>query len=232
MRRKLRLSDLAFACYIFPGLEKGYRDAYSDFLKNTANALDMHNDKHIKHLLTWLNQWGCRLEQKSHPEISGKLISWFREYEKLLPQKDKKLLDLSDKEITEQDEVYDKLAGISFTCSSPTGHRKIGHTCASKILFALRSDVYPIWDVAMKKEYEKTGCTTYSEYMKRSSIELRQLSDDCQRNGIELHELPRLLGREGESLLKLLDEHHWVFITRELRPPSTRDFEEWYKWAK
>jgi len=218
---KVRLFDLALACDIFQGFEKGYGDAYKKFLNDTNQALDMHDDRHRTALLTWLNRWRCRIPKKSFEEISEKLLTWFGKYKRSFPQEGKRLLDLSGEEIIRVAEVYKGLLEIKF----------IDATIASKILFALRSDVYPIWDKAMRKEYSSI-CSTYNDYMKQSRSELLELRDECQNKGTEISKLPRLLGREQESLLKLLDEYHFVFITKKLSLPSVRNFEDWYKRAK
>jgi len=229
VKREIRLSHLAFACYVFRGLERGYRDAYSVFLEKTNHALDMHNDDHRKQLLIWLNKWGCRqFELDSHDKVSEKLRDWFEKYGGTLPSEQNKLIDLSNEEITDAARVYYTLEGLTIPCSK--GEKTVGPTGASKILFALRRDVYPIWDGAMRKKYK--DCSTYSEYMKQSREELQELNEESQRNGIELSKLPSRLDRGGESLLKLLDEYRWVFITQKLPPPSALDFEKWYKWAR
>jgi hypothetical protein len=229
----MKLFELAFACHVYNGMTN-FNKAYKDFLDKTNHDLDMGNENHREALLEWLNKWGNRLEGESHTEISKKLKSWYDEYERLLTLKTgKQLLDFSDKEIDGAGKAYDTLAKITFICSTAKGkgHRQIGHTCASKILFALRKDVYPIWDDAMRKKYSSEGCSTYSEYMKQSREELQELNEECQRNGIELSELPSLLDREGESLLKLLDEYRWVFITRKVVLPSV-ELQKWYQWAR
>lgn len=219
---KVRLFDLALACDIFQGFEKGYGDAYKEFLNDTNQALDMHDDRHRMALLTWLNKWRCRIPKKSFEEISEKLLTWFGKYKRSFPQEGKRLLDLSGEEIIRVAEIYKGLLEIKF----------IDATIASKILFALRRDIYPIWDDAMRKEYSTIGCSAYSDYMKQSKEELQELSEECQSKDTEISELPRLLGRERESLLKLLDEYHFVFMTKKLSLPSVRDYEDWYKWAK
>lgn len=227
MRKKVRLSDLAFACYVFQGFEKRYGDAYEEFWNKTSHDFDMQNASHRTELLIWLNAWGCRqFELNSRDKISEELRDWFRKYGILPPEQ--KLIDLSDEEIADAAKVYDTLERLKIPCS--IGKKTVGPTGASKILFAMRRNIYPIWDNAMRIEYRKVGCSTYREYMKYSRNELLELSDDCQRNGFELSELPRLLSRERESLLKFLDEYHWVVITRKLPLPSAGELQKWCEW--
>ena len=229
MKREIRLSHLAFACYVYIGMTN-YDKTYKEFLDKTSPIFDMQNASHRAVLLKWLNDWGCRqFELNSHDKISEKLGSWFTNY-RGTSFETKKLIDLSNEEVTDAAKVYYALEKLRIPCSR--GEKTVGPTGASKILFAMRRDSYPIWDNAMRKVYRNRGCSTYEEYMKQSREELKELSEECQRHGVELSELPSRLNREGESLLKLLDEYRWVFITRGLLRPSVKDFRDWYEWAK
>ena len=161
MKREIRLSHLAFACYVYIGMTN-YDKTYKEFLDKTSPIFDMQNASNRAGLLKWLNDWGCGIPEKSFEEISEKLLTWFGKYKRSFPQEGKRLLDLSGEETVRVAEVYKGLLEIKF----------IDATVASKILFALRSDVYPIWDNAMQKEYRNRGCSTYEEYMKQSREEL------------------------------------------------------------
>jgi len=231
MMERISLYGLAFACYLFPLFEKRYGSAYEIFINKTKPVFDIHNSEHRAHLLEWLNEWGCRqFETNYHKEISEELSKWSLQYEGTLPTINQRLLDMSEKEIDEAAEAYNTLLQVSFPCS--TGKKTAGPTGASKILFALRKEVYPIWDKPMREEYRKKGCFKYNEYMKRSRNELLELNDDCRRNGLTISELPSILNREQASLLKLLDEYHWVSITQKVVPPSAGKLQKWYQWAR
>ena len=217
----MKLAELAFACCAFQIFERGYQEAYTRFLEKTEGAFALHNKRHREALLTWLNKWRCRIPKKSFEEISEKLLTWFGKYKRSFPQEGKRLLDLSDEEIIRVAEVYKGLLEIKF----------IDATIASKILFALRSDVYPIWDNAMRKEYGSKGCSTYEEYMKLIKSELLELKDACKNNKIEIDELPDKLNRKSASLVKLLDEYHWTVMTRKVTLPSAEELQRWCQWA-
>ncbi len=217
----MKLYELAFACYTVPIFESGYQKTYEFFLGDTKPNFNMRDENHRKALLTWLNNWRCHIPGTSFEDISRKLLAWFEKYEGSFPEVERRLTSLPDEEIDRVEAVYNELQEITF----------IGDTVASKILFAIRSEVYPIWDRDMKAKYRKKGCSKYNEYMKCSKRELLDLNDDCQRNGITIAELPSLLGREQASLLKLLDEYHWVFIKQELKIPFSDQLQKWCKWA-
>ncbi len=228
MNASLNLFNLVFACYLFPSFEKRYGSAYEIFINKTQPIFDIHNLGHRTLLLEWLNEWGCRqFETDYHNEISEELSKWSLKYEETLPKINQCLINMSEKEIDDAAISYASLLKVSFPCSR--GKKTTGPTGASKILFALRKDVYPIWDIPMRNEYK--NCPTYNEYMKLSKRELATLKTECEKNRIRLDELPALLGRKNSSLLKLLDEYRWVYITQGVTPPTIDELHKWVGWA-
>jgi hypothetical protein len=222
----MKLYELAFACYCFSEFEKGYQDAYKDFLEETKHKFDMSNESHRGTLLTWLNRWRCHIPGDSFREISEHLRLWFENSAEVLPQTNKQLLDLSDEEIDRASEAYGQLIGVGGTKID-----FIAETIASKILFALRKDVYPIWDKSMRDEYRKQRPFRYSDYMKFCKNELSALQKECAQNRFTIDQLPLKLKREKESLLKLLDEYHWVTMTRGVVVPTPETFRAWLEWV-
>jgi hypothetical protein len=61
--------------------------------------------------------------------------------------------------------------------------------------------------------------------------QLEDISHDCRRNGFELSDLPKILGRSESSLPKLIDEYHWVTITRGCPAPGSEELKRWMAWS-
>jgi hypothetical protein len=229
MKEKIRLYELAYACYVYVGFTN-FDETYRDFLTKTAPGFDMRNENHREALLGWLNKWGCRQFEKSfHKQASQNLRLWHEKNEHLLPLPGKTLLDLSEDELNNAKVIYKNL--MNEKASLVKG---VGPTGASKILFALRKDVFPPWDRAMRKGSARNDGSpeSYKKFLLDTKNQLLQLEVECKEYGIILSELPRILERPEASLVYLVDEYDWVVITRRCLPPPVDKLEKWYHWAK
>ena len=110
MERPMRLSELAFACYIY-GRISDYDSSYHDFLKAANHAPDLRLESHRIELLKWLNKWGCRQFAKEYHRLaSDQIAAWYEQFNSQLISKDKTLLNLSDDNINSTSTTFDELA--------------------------------------------------------------------------------------------------------------------------
>ena len=70
----------------------------------------------------------------------------------------------------------------------------------------------------------------YAEYLGLVRQDLEELGKVCVRHGHILSDLSELLGRPTSSLPRLIDEYHWVTITRRCRAPSSELLATWAGW--
>jgi hypothetical protein len=59
---------------------------------------------------------------------------------------------------------------------------------------------------------------------------LEELSQDCERLGCKLVDLPQMLGRPESSVTKLIDEYFWVTISRKCPVPDESELMRWASW--
>ena len=78
----------------------------------------------------------------------------------------------------------------------------------------------------MWSEAERTTGQIYSEFICYVGDELSELEKDVARLGYSLSDVSRLVNGAGASLVKLVDEYHWVTITEGHVPPSRNDLED------
>jgi len=96
---------------------------------------------------------------------------------------------------------------------------KVGPVGASKILFALRPNVFPPWDTPICKELKYTmSGEGYVIYLKDVQNHLLTLNRECHSSKISINNLPVILKREKSSLPKLIDEYNWITITKKINP--------------
>ena len=231
----MNLYELAYACYLY-GHFTNFDISYDRFLRATAPSFDMQSGAHRKALLKWLNSWGCRQFAKDfHAQASENLKHWHEDNEHLLPQLGKQLLDLSGDELDSAKMAYGSLVDVQASLrrrGSNEFSKSVGPTGAAKILFALRKDAFPPWDIKIRKRLGYDGVSpSYKKYLKDVQEILHQLKAECQKHGTELSKLPQTLGRPSSSLVELVDEYNWITITNSCPPPSLNCLEMWYRWA-
>jgi len=111
---------------------------------------------------------------------------------------------------------------------------KFGPIGAAKILFGIRPKALIPWDNAIRDHYrQKESCASYLEFLKRiKSIILGKIKPACKRKRFTLAELPAQLGRHNSTIPKLIDEYHWVTITKGCTPPTQDTFQRWAQWGE
>jgi hypothetical protein len=231
----MKLSDLAFACYVYSRMSN-YDKSYTYFLNCTNNRIDIRINGHRIALIKWLNSWGCRQFALNYHNLASEEISdWYEEFGNLLFPRNMTLLELSDNDIVLVSKAYAKLVGRTAskrkTKNAGEVDVMIGPTGAAKILFALRPNALAPWDESIRDKLNLDGSpSSYTNYLRIVKDNLEELSETCKRNGYDLSELPNLVGRPGSSLAKLVDEYFWVTISRNCPPPAHDDLARWVNW--
>lgn len=230
----MTLYELAFSCFIFKHLEGV---TLKEFLKEVNNAPDLKNSNHRKALIRWLNEMGCRnFAIKYHAHASEELLSWYSEFNRRLCDANKKLWEFSDGEIDSISELFDKLSKKIASYRKNKIEVRFGPTAASKILFAIRPQAFMMWDKAIRKELNFDGSgASYVNYLRDAKNIIKDLENQCIKKGFELLQLPKKIGREYSSVVKLIDEYHWIAITKkkeiQIHPPSKTNLKQWLNWS-
>jgi hypothetical protein len=108
----------------------------------------------------------------------------------------------------------------------------LGPTGASKVLFAVRPEIAMAWDEGIQKEFGLAGDRAgYRKMLTRSQAEAENLVVDAARCGVaDWRAIPDEVGRPEHTMPKLLDEYHWVTITRRHQIPAPEDLRRWTAW--
>jgi len=232
----MTLSELAFACFVY-GRLTDYDNSYRLFLEVTEDSPDLSSSEHREALLVWLNQWGCRqFALKYHEQASGEILSWHNEYSPTLFPRDRNLWRLSEAELASAGAAYESLSGRIASYRKRGGRAvpwSIGPTGAAKILFAIRPRALVPWDGPIRRSlgYDNSQAS-YLKFLRRVKSVLEGLAGACQRNGFQLADLPRVLGRPLSTVPKVIDEYYWVTITKNCSPPDSDTFQRWADWSR
>lgn len=213
--------------------------AYSEFMAEINNSLNLRKKAHRFSLLSWLNRWGCRhFSKKYHKLASDEILKWYNNNERKLPPDNKSLLSLSNNEIKEIVYAYDQLK-IRIASYRKLGKKKakspwsFGPTGAAKVLFAIRPESLIPWDEPIRNRFSYSGDKdSYFEFLQRVKHELEGILNQCKKLGKEFSELPKLLGRPHSFYPKLIDEYYWTTITNDCPCPSNKQLMDWIKWNK
>ena len=212
----MTLKELKISSYLaktISGDEKSY-------LKITNTKLDLTKEADSATVLKFLNDWGCRQFKKdNHKDAAEDLKWWYRKNESSLPSFTQTLSEHSDNKIKSYSKIFDELQ-YSYASTDKRGIIKsVGPVGAAKILFALRKQAFPPWDnpiiESLGKSRSGDGYVSYLFYIKEKIAELKR---ECDRKGINVKIVPKLLERPHASLVKLVDEYLWLTITRKIEP--------------
>ncbi len=231
----MRIAELAFASYVYSGMSN-YDDSYIQFLRSTAPSLDLSLPQHQTALLEWLNDWGCRQFAKDyHSAAALEVAKWYKKHKSEICAIKSEITSLTPTEYRTIERVYADIVSRT-ACRKPLqGGRwstvQIGPTGASKILFALCPRATIPWDSAMRAKFELDGSAQdYVLFLHQVRKELQSLRLDCAKHGIKIRELPAILGKPKVGLAKLVDEFHWVTISRNCPAPSDIQARRWASW--
>ena len=217
---KINLADLAFASHVYRGISD-YDIAYRDFCTAVGNKFDISIKEQCFSLLIWLNKWGCRQFAKDqYPIAANGIISWFKEYSKLLPTEKSSIESLKDVDLNKLADAYEALRVLTASIRKNGVHVRIGPTGAAKILFALRPKLLPPWDEPIRKKLNfDGGKKSYIEYLKMIQRLVDDLHKQLKRVGLSEDLFTNMIDRLGTALPKLIDEYLWMIITRRFSPP-------------
>jgi hypothetical protein len=177
---------------------------------------------HAIAILRWLNKWGCRITKEAFDTIADRLTEWFEGRWQGLPRS--QLQELLDRELDVLAHAYEELLRIN----------EFGPTAASKALFVLCPNAAIPWDAAIQQAFELPGGTPgqYRSMLVRSGQEAAALIADAARCGVSDHRaIPRAASSQAETLPELLDEYHWVTITRRHTVPDGAELKQWAAWV-
>lgn len=217
------LFGVAYASRLFREVDAS--QAFEKLRKATDHRLDLQypdNNRHAQALLEWLNKWGCRIPAKLPDALFKNWWNWSQHWGKQLPL-GLGLCDASDCDLDILADAYDALLSI----------RGLGATGASKLLFAVCPETAMPWDRAIQTELKLAGDRAgYRAMLKHSKREAEILVEDAARRGIaDYRTIPVKIGRAGYTLPKLLDEYHWVTITRRHQIPDCEELRQWMGWV-
>jgi hypothetical protein len=217
----MKLYELAYACRLY---EQGDSATFDNAYCEIRDTLGQKPDLASTELLKFLNKWGCRIDKKNFNKLKEKLQQWWAENQCNLP--DNNIRDLNDNEREQIESAYRALLtygeGLHFK-----------DTAAAKTLHALRPDTLPMWDANIKDWFiADKGGKTYSDFVRYVAVEeLSELEEDVKRLGFSLNEVPQLVHADCKvSLVKLVDEFHWVTKTVGHGIPTREQAEKWLSW--
>lgn len=233
----MNLAELAFGCFVYAAISDFDR-SYLEFLDATGGPADLDNEAHRKALLVWLNSWGCRqFAIEYHQRASNEILSWHGQFEAILAPTGRNLWELTEQEMTSVGQAYGSLAKrVASHRGTPHGLNQqvsFGPTGAAKILFALRPEALVPWDDAIREELGfGPDSDSYVGFLQKVRVEMDCLSEQCQRAGFAIDELPEKLGRPRSTVPKLIDEYYWVTITKKCEPPGSVTLQRWAEWSQ
>lgn len=211
-----KLFDVAYSARLFREIENPSR--YAEFLAKTAPQFDLTIEAHSTELLNWLNKWGCRIAEARFPTLSSQLQSWIAKQK--LPAPDIGIAELKAADIDELTAAYETLRQCEF---GPTG--------TAKALFAVRPKSAMVWDEPIRTAFGLADDGVgYGNMLKASRAEAQALLADSKQYGIT--DIAKAIGSpDYSSVAKLLDEYHWITITRGHRIPSRSELQIWLDWT-
>ncbi len=184
----------------------------------TGGRVDLSLSTHRDGLLAWLRQWGCRhLRTADNARSSRALLAWWKRHASDLPGARATLDGLGPRAFEKAGRAHADLAG------RPAARRRhgdgevnvtFGSTAAAKAMFALRPQAFPPWDEPMRTAFGWTGLDP-SHYETFLNMSKDALNDLARRAGVEVDELPDLLGRPDSTPARIVDEYLWMRLTHD-----------------
>jgi hypothetical protein len=198
-------------------------------LREKIGTPNLQDREHASKILDWLNKWGCRIKKSEMPSIAVSLAKWSQGRRQEFPRCDLHELDYQD--LNALTEAFQGLLDIR---KSGQKISKFGPTTASKVLFLVCPNAAILWDDAIRKAFKLAGSAPehYREMLVHSRREAATLIADASRCGIsDYRKIPKAVGSQAVTIPELLDEYHWVTITRRHTIPTSDDLKQWSAWA-
>ncbi|WP_287786716.1 hypothetical protein [Acidiphilium sp.] len=184
---------------------------------------DICNRQHALEVLCWLNKWGCRITKSRFGVIANRLITWFHQHRDRLPRRN--LETLQDRELDALARAYEELLLIE----------EFGPTAAAKALFVVCPEAAIPWDKAIQDAFGLAGRTgrQYQEMLVRSRDEAEALVADAAHCGFpDAQSIMAAIGSEARTIPELLDQYHWITISRGHRIPDRDELNRWMAWDR
>lgn len=222
--------DLAYACWGYEAMTN-YAQSWLDFREAVGDDADLRSAGHRDALFAWLNQWGCRIAANSEERVKKCLSAWYTGSSVRLPDTRLELAEASDGELRGVADLFDSLVDDMKRGASSKSLR-FGPTAVSKTLFALRPQLLPAWDSAIRDALfggEDTG-EAYVSYTSRLQDDIRKAAGLAAELGIAC--LPEVLrpGRNA-TMVQLMGEYYWVTATRRVKLPPLQCRRDWAAWS-
>ncbi|MGO9266511.1 MAG: hypothetical protein ACLQBA_16785 [Candidatus Binataceae bacterium] len=230
----MRLYELAYACRLYRELassDGGFDAAYTTIRQGLGQNADLSSEEQRHALMTFLNQWLCRIPRANFPSLKRKLQTWAAQWIAELPVTGRGIHSLTTEERMEIGDAYAALLklgqGLHFQ-----------DTAAAKTLHVLRPDALPIWDSKIKTSFSREHPVNtepsrlYSAFLSKVADEISELEQDVTRLNQSRSDVLRLVGRECGSFVKLVDEYNYVTITLNHVIPKPGELEQWLHWSR
>jgi hypothetical protein len=194
----------------------------------TGGQLDLNDAAHRVAAITWLRAWGCRhLRRADTPRTEEALRTWWATWNGYLPGDQATLASLVEADLVSVAPAYDALRAAPAARRSVKGSDvdvAFGDTAAGKLLFAIRPQVFPPWDEAIRLAFGKPGGS--AAYVRLLRLSATALDGLAGRLGVPVSELPEILGRPESTPPKIVDEFLLIRIAQSRRPavrPAARN---------
>lgn len=214
--QEITIRRLKITCYLFSCFTN-YDKAYSR-VQGEEN-IDLHLEPHQAQVLIFLRGYGCRQFKLEDENISkNSLTKWINIHDNYLPGYSVNLHESHDEEIEKVEKFYDDLKELHAS-NKKTKKITFGPAGASKLLFAIRPNMFVPWDGPIIKNFKYKGTgKDYCKHLKYVKSRILDLKSECEAIGKTINDLPSLVGRESMPIPKLVDEYLWVNITKGCDP--------------
>lgn len=229
------LGALAYASNVYNAMTD-FGSSFREFQRRVHPKPDLDDADHRQALLTWLNAWGCRhLALACHEDVSRELVSWYTLARYRLPGSADRLADMGDGVLDKFAELFDDLSTLPAREVVRNGSRfliSFGPTAASKTLFALHPHAFLAWDAVIRKGFSADGSgASYVRFLKASRHKASEIAEQCSRQGLDVEDFPKRLGRGDSTTAQLIGEYYWITMTRNVKPPDAATLREWLAWS-
>src|ERR1700683_4130637 len=185
----------------------------------TGGQVDLNDRAHRLAALTWLRAWGCRhLRRADTPRTDEDPRPRWAARNGALPG-GAPLPGLGEADLVAAGLAYDALraAPAARRCVKGTDiDVAFGDTATAKLLFAIRPQVFPPWDEAIRLAFgQPGGSAAYVRLLRLSATALDGLAG---RLAVPVSELPEILGRPESTPPKIVDEFLLIRIAQSRRP--------------
>lgn len=230
----MKLYELAYTCRLYREIassDSGFDTAYAKMREKLGPNPDLSSQEQRDALMTFLNEWLCRIPEANFPSLKAGLQTWAARWITRLPAAGRDIRSLATQERRQIGDAYAALLalgqGLHFQ-----------NTAAAKTLHALRPDALPIWDNKIKNQFGREQPANaepgwlYSAFLGEVADEISELEHDVKRLNRSPGDVLHLVSRECGSLVKLVDEYNYITITLGHAIPASDELEKWLSWNR